>query len=678
VIKIDYTVELLSDAEPGTGLGTEMVDDLVPRDHRGNPMLPGSHIKGLVRESLEEIGALRGWDDELVASIFGMEGDAKSDGAQGCVRFSALTLPSDVGAQSAPRASLITRTAIDDALGIAKDGSLRTVESIPQGTTFKGSVWVDSHKDSAHDLAIRLGLSSLDAVGGNRRRGAGACKVTVTGESRTPSALLAAAGAAAARGESSRTAPSHAAAPSSGRDSMLGSETVWLELIFTAEDPLCCPEVPLTKTNLLRGGFSVPASAVQGAILDRLNASDTGLATATFNHRHFRAWPLLPCAYDGEDSDGRFPIWTSLTHKMAKTATGVADPPETIFADAMLEPLDLAQVSRKAGMKAADGVLVRMVDGAVRLWRASDMPRHISAHVNLRNNTPLLYTVDALAPMTLRGLVCMPAASWHALEKSLKQSDRVWFGKSRSIRGGGTLHARVLHGVPQAFLSGRHQTFIVQSPLLVTSSEIAQRHSGDVLASLIRDSWKADVERAEAALGMRFGWNRHGIGHRTDGRNRLSAATVVLPGSIFRLKEPITVDLMRLAAGIGGGRERGFGAVLPHPGKASGRLEERDEPITLKSRDRAGEHADALVKESRDSGLSASQVARLEASCMRGANGLEERIRELEASSPRNYERWKHALEALRKIVRSGPSEATLRRTMRGWRDALAAQEDAR
>ena len=49
---IDYTLRLVSDAEPSSGFGTELLNSLVPRDTDGSPLIPASHIKGLMRQAL--------------------------------------------------------------------------------------------------------------------------------------------------------------------------------------------------------------------------------------------------------------------------------------------------------------------------------------------------------------------------------------------------------------------------------------------------------------------------------------------------------------------------------------------------------------------------------------------------------------------------------------------------
>ena len=59
---ITYSVKLSSDAEPGTGLGTESINDLVPRDSNGHAYLPATHLKGLMRQHLSTAFASRGWN----------------------------------------------------------------------------------------------------------------------------------------------------------------------------------------------------------------------------------------------------------------------------------------------------------------------------------------------------------------------------------------------------------------------------------------------------------------------------------------------------------------------------------------------------------------------------------------------------------------------------------------
>ena len=87
-VTIPFTLVLQSDAEPGTGLGTEAVNDLVPRDSNGHAYLPATHLKGLLREHLATIIHVREWDRALLDAVLGAEGVQ-----QGAVRveWSSLT-----------------------------------------------------------------------------------------------------------------------------------------------------------------------------------------------------------------------------------------------------------------------------------------------------------------------------------------------------------------------------------------------------------------------------------------------------------------------------------------------------------------------------------------------------------------------------------------------------------
>lgn len=659
-----YTIALLSDAEPGSGLGTELINDLVPRDHYGNPNLPASHIKGLVRESLSEIVALRGWGPEWLDYLLGTEGGSVDDGTQSAVRFSSVK----VRGETPSTVRLVTRTAIDAETGVVHPRSLRTSEYLAVATELFGSVSIGAAAGETGELLLRLALCSLPSIGGNRRRGAGRCAIRFDDRAaERPSQLLKQLEQALSR----QPHPLERATASTNVTMDLG--TVMVQLEFLAQDPVCCPEVPLTSTNVLRGGFMIPASAVQGALLDRLNAHDPNLATQTYEHSGFRAWPLLPACPTGRPRVG-FPIWTSLTHRMSKLAAlgPAADKP--VFADEMVEPRTAEDVARAAGLKAADGVLIRSPDGGVELWRARDMPRHIAAHVSLTEREPRLYTVESLAPLVFRGIVMLPRAAWSLLERLLKENDQVSFGKSRSTLGGGRLGASLLDTASHDFLAAPAQVFVVQSPLLIEGDHkaIADGHAGDVLTRMVESSGFGKVERAEASLGLRFGWNRHKLGVRTGARNRLQAARVVLPGSVFRLCEPCGSDMIELMGkGVGAGRERGYGAILPHPGKAVAQFQDRPEPLTLRSRDQAGRQANSLVAASTRSGLSTSQVAWLSGEILSCPRDIASVIASLKTKSPRSWERWGAVHTALLELAKANLDNLALERALAGWRDGI-------
>jgi hypothetical protein len=106
MIALHLTITLLSDAEPGTGLGSGHLNDMVPRNAAQAPCIRASHIKGLLRDRLAEIGALRDWpriEDELL----GQPGDAGDDGLPGVLTITDATTPES-------SVITITRTALSD------------------------------------------------------------------------------------------------------------------------------------------------------------------------------------------------------------------------------------------------------------------------------------------------------------------------------------------------------------------------------------------------------------------------------------------------------------------------------------------------------------------------------------------------------------------------------------
>ncbi len=289
----NYTIQLTTDAEPGTGLGGELVNDLIPRDHDRAPVIPASHVKGLMRAAFREMANSLGWPEELETRVFGgaaLPEDQAAVGAEAAFHIASAHANIDA------RLLLVTRTAIDAQTGGPEKGSLRTTEAVSVETIFQGQVHTSVTRDSAEDLAWRLALLSIRAIGGSRNRGCGQCITEIQDESRTAGTLV-------QRLADVLQGPSwkddrisdrlHRQSPMARRAQLPENATV-LQLDFHATTPICCPEIP-DKTNVIATGFSIPASAVQGAILTRLNETDPGLATALFESPVFRAWPLLPC-----------------------------------------------------------------------------------------------------------------------------------------------------------------------------------------------------------------------------------------------------------------------------------------------------------------------------------------------------------------------------------------------
>ncbi|MDA1230650.1 MAG: hypothetical protein O2856_07745, partial [Planctomycetota bacterium] len=147
-LKIELT--LLADAFPGTGIGTELIDNCVPRDHLGKPSVPASHLKGLLRQSLLDLAEIRGYPpDVFLAEVLGNPGTSTDE--VGCDGIESIVLIEDLHTSDCTPTRLVTRTAINSH-GTIEAGSLRTNESLAVGSKFEGYIHIRADPGSWQDL----------------------------------------------------------------------------------------------------------------------------------------------------------------------------------------------------------------------------------------------------------------------------------------------------------------------------------------------------------------------------------------------------------------------------------------------------------------------------------------------------------------------------------------------
>lgn len=598
--EISFTIQLTSDAEPGTGLGGEVVNDLAPRDHRQRLTIPASHVKGLMRAAWQTLSSLRGWRDgqEIETRVFGVP--HATDPSDPVIRLTGAV----PNATRTLTTKFVTRTALE-ASGVAQDQSLRTTESIPVGTEFVGSLHAACDNDSAEDLAWRLALLSIPAIGGSRNRGCGECLVSIQDETRGPGKLLGLLDEKLRRGLPALRVANNAAATS------LKQSSVVMRLVFRAHSPICCPEFP-DKTNVITTGFSIPASAVQGVILNRLNATNPSLADALFASDQFRCWPLQPCAEPSDQSiaTDQLPtaIRVSLTHRAAKYSFA-EDWNERDFFDEAIDGDAWPDRPDGAPLKASDGVLLRHPDGTRKLWKAGAMPHVVTAH-GVHSDQELagrrnLFTVDAMAPLTWSGLVAMPEEAAVELQKGLQKDATVAIGKSRSVRGLGTLEAAVVRDVPDEWQTQTVATIlIVQSPILLEPIMVAPSADEDLLdlaCNWAKAHGLPKPTQAWANVGIRFGWSRHGQGFQKAQRVALPGSVIQLSGKVHaqRLKEVFTS--CGLGVGPDAGRHLGLGALAVHPGKAQSLFQRQPKIREVGGSDRFAAALQVVLKLHRES-----------------------------------------------------------------------------
>jgi CRISPR/Cas system CSM-associated protein Csm3 (group 7 of RAMP superfamily) len=661
--EIGFELTLVSDAEPGNGFGTELVNSLVPRNRAGMPIIPASHIKGLMRDHLNDIATILNNNGmkNLISQCFGKDGAA--DTGLALIISIADLVPIIPNKTNNLQTLTISRTKITKE-GTAADASLRTVEAIPVGTIFKGKIQIAGTPSKASDLLLRIGLLSIDAIGGDRNRGCGACFIKIDNENHLPGELL----KELLDGTTKLDEP---VASYSNNIHAIGTsdKRVIFELTFEPDGSICLPETPIVGTNSIRSGFTIPASAVQGMILNRINAIAPTIADSCFASDLFRAWPLIPLP----DKSTGLPVRTSMTHLISKLPDNSG---KYTFCEEIIKKYNNQDVSNGSPLKSADGVLAAMENG-VTLWRAGEMARQVSAHCVIQNKRNL-FTVESIdIKESFRGIVSMPENAANMFRESINDNNFVQLGKARSIRGGGrltisetTLDKAVGNSkLPDDYIN---RLFIVQSFILIPN-DFEINSASDLLKTIAENAGWGKVKEASASVSILFGWNRSGKGEQIQNKGRLKAKKVINPGSVFLLEEPLK-NYTALLFGIGGGREQGLGAVLPHPGVANSKYEINTAKNPASNVDKSGIKGFDFWESARDSGLSASQINAVRQILIQDPNEAIKYLDRQKTDRPLQiWNRWKSVIGKLKMDIESNPNLTA--KAMKVWHDLRVAEE---
>lgn len=187
---ITYTIQFLSDWHCSSGLsGGAETDANIIKDSNNMPYVPGKTIKGLLRDLNIEIfkNSERFAKFEETKMLLGKEVD-KEDGTEsisGNLFFSNAILCKEeyddvVINQLQPYLYRnISSTRIDE-LGVASDKSLRVTE-VCMPLKLSGSIQFEYEDDfHANSSTIEELLKCLRALGMNRNRGLGRCKINIS------------------------------------------------------------------------------------------------------------------------------------------------------------------------------------------------------------------------------------------------------------------------------------------------------------------------------------------------------------------------------------------------------------------------------------------------------------------------------------------------------------------
>ncbi len=166
-ICLKITIELRSDTIISSGHSIPGGENIALRlDRDGLPFLPGSTLKGLLRESVENLLVWEGGDEALLGALFGTPNDGTADERK--LVFGPMRLEKN-GQWRTMRAF----TAIS-ANGVAEPKTLRVAACLRKGQRLSG-ILLCAQEDAA---LVRRGLAAIKWIGLMRNRGFGCVKIT--------------------------------------------------------------------------------------------------------------------------------------------------------------------------------------------------------------------------------------------------------------------------------------------------------------------------------------------------------------------------------------------------------------------------------------------------------------------------------------------------------------------
>lgn len=191
-------VELLSDALPGSGEGFgAIIDQDVVFDELGIPYIPGKRIKGLLRDSYEEICQLLGSSTPAFKPadfLFGNPGQQEAaplfisnlypehyEKLKNALENLKKVLPNVFTPEAIIEAFAYLRqqTAINPETGTALEHSLRTIRVLKKNLKFSGIIKFEGNTNGSGDLTINylaLACLHIKRFGTKRSRGFGEVK----------------------------------------------------------------------------------------------------------------------------------------------------------------------------------------------------------------------------------------------------------------------------------------------------------------------------------------------------------------------------------------------------------------------------------------------------------------------------------------------------------------------
>ena len=183
---ISFDVKLLSDTCCSDGMGNgSSVDVCAYFDENGLPVIPGRRFKGLLKEkaqllaansfSVKDSGVVT---NEDVEALFGADGGVISKiQVNDAYLKKAVKITEELASKYNAKeiASVFSQERYQTAIGengVAKDHSLRNIETVVKGTEFEGSIKINNSTTKDVEI-IKAALKLLRNIGLNKSRGLG-------------------------------------------------------------------------------------------------------------------------------------------------------------------------------------------------------------------------------------------------------------------------------------------------------------------------------------------------------------------------------------------------------------------------------------------------------------------------------------------------------------------------
>ena len=212
-LDLSFSIALEAPLHVGSGHGRGLIRRAFVRDGGGRPYIPGASLKGRTRSACEalvsrlvpdvcgvpRVAQTRGQPRHvhercIVCRTFGAIGGNAPDGGglrweDAQASITALRAADPARAAAAFRWAVMERTQVQlsRARGMAAEERLFSAEVVAPYVGFRGRVvgWLEATPSGGgafqyYEVALLLaGLRLVDGIGGMRRRGAGACEITL-------------------------------------------------------------------------------------------------------------------------------------------------------------------------------------------------------------------------------------------------------------------------------------------------------------------------------------------------------------------------------------------------------------------------------------------------------------------------------------------------------------------